>query len=87
MQKIIHLTLECKKSTKMYNFPLNFADFFAGDAGDKYEVWQYRKSAQIFSNLTDLSIVKATMVSIETYVSVSVTTAFRSQNIWKTPLS
>ena len=38
MQKIIHLTLECKKSTKMYNFPLNFADFFAGDAGDKYEV-------------------------------------------------
>ena len=27
------------------------------------------------------------MVRIETYVSVSVTTAFRSQNIWKTPLS
>ena len=38
MQKIINLTLECTIFTKMYNFPLNFADFFAGDAGDKYEV-------------------------------------------------
>ena len=33
------------------------AEFFAGDAGQKYEVSQYRESAQIFSILTDLPIV------------------------------